>query len=233
MLAFDTSTEEAVVAMGTADGASIAQERWPAGHLHGERLLASVERVLRTADATLQGLSAIVVGLGPGSFTGVRVGVAAAKGLAFGLGLPVVGIATPVALAAADPTAVEEKTGSQLIVVLLPAGPNGRYRTTLRRGRGGAVRLVGRPAYLALETDPAIPRGARTLAIDLPGALRDERAAGERARRGLGEALLRLGARRLASASADDLAELVPLYATLPRGAAATRGTIAWSPDRR
>ena len=233
MLAFDTSTGEAVVALGAADGTSIAHEHWPAGHLHGERLLVSVERVLRAAGTTLQGLAAIVVGLGPGSFTGLRVGLAAAKGLAFGLGIPVVGIATPLALVAADAVAGVDGARSRLTVVFLPAGPNGRYRTIVRCGRGGAVRLAGRPALMTAETEPAIPPGARMLALDLPTAPRDARAAGERARRGLGEALLRLGADRLAAEGADDLAELVPMYATLPRGAAATGGTIAWSPGRR
>src|SRR3990170_2061433 len=211
MLAFDTSTGEAVVALGAADGTSVAQEYWPAGHLHGERLLVSVERGLLAAGATPQGLAAI----------------------AFGLGIPVVGIATPLALVAADAVAGEDGARSRLTVVFLPAGPNGRYRTIVRCGRGGAVRLAGRPVLMTAETDPAIPQGARMLALDLPTAPGDARVAGERARRGLGEALLRLGAGRLAAEGADDLAELVPMYATLPRGAAATGGTIAWSPGRR
>ena len=232
VLAFDTSTEEAAVALGSADGAAIAHDRWPTGHLHGERLLASIEETLRMAGTTLEGLTAIVVGLGPGSFTGLRVGLASAKGLAFGLGIPVVGIATPLALCAAVASAGEEGGPSRLTVVLSPAGPNGRYRTVVRHGRGGALLLAAPPAYEPVEADPAIPAGARVIAVDLPAAPRHARVAGARARRALGAALLRLGAARLAAGGHDDLAELVPLYATLPRGAAATGGRIAWSLGR-
>jgi len=237
VLALDTSTEEAVVALGDAHGTPLAEERWRAGHLHGERLLGSIERVLDAAATTLEGLGAIAVGLGPGSFTGLRVGLAAAKGLAFGLGIPVVGIATPLALGAADigaPSAEGDASAEgELIVVLLPAGPNGRYRALVERGVGHAVRLAEPPAFEPREQDTAIPPGARTLALDLPGAPAAALTAGERARSRLGEALLRLGTERLASAGPDDLAELVPIYVTLPRGAAATAGSIAWSHDRR
>jgi len=233
VLALDTSTEEAVVAVGDGNGTSIAEERWQAGHLHGERLLGSVERVLDAAGTTLDRLTAIVVGLGPGSFTGLRVGLAAAKGLAFGLGIPVVGIATPLALGAAAVGEEDGGAGSALTVVLLPAGPNGRYRTLVERDAREVVRLAGPPAFEPAETDRAIPPGARALALDLPEAPAAARAAGERARRRLGEALLRLGTERLASAGPDDLAVLVPVYVTLPRGAVATGGTIAWSRDPR
>ncbi len=233
VLALDTSTAEAVVALGDARGTPIAEERWWAGHLHGERLLGSIERVLDAAGTTLDRLGAIVVGLGPGSFTGLRVGLAAAKGLAFGLGIPVVGVATPLALGAADAGQADEGGAGQLIVILLPAGPNGRYRALVERDAGHAVRLAGPPAFEPAEADAAIPPGARTLALDLPGAPAAARTAGERARSRLGDALLRLGTERLASAGPDDMAELVPIYVTLPRGAAATGGSIAWSRDRR
>ena len=54
-----------------------------------------------------------------------------------------------------------------------------------------------------------------------------------RAHLGLGEALLRLGAERLAAGDADDLAELVPEYVTLPRGVREQAGAMAWSRDHR
>lgn len=232
LLAVDTATQETVVALGDGAGGVIADDRWRAGHLHGERLLASVLGVLSRAGSSLGELAAVVVGLGPGSFTGLRVGLASAKGLAFGLEIPIVGIETAVALATADAGA-PPPDASGATVVLLPAGPGGRYRAVVEHADPGGARLAAPPMLIAADADPDVPLGARLLAVDLADAPADARAAGERARRGLGESLLRLGADRLASHGADDLAELVPVYVTLPRGVAAGTAAIVWSPDLR
>ena len=231
LLAIESATEEGVVALGRSDGELIAQDRWSAGHAHGERLLASIEKVLAEAGASLDDVAAIVVGLGPGSFTGLRVGLAVAKGLAFGLGLPIVGIETPVALAAAlAGMPGGEAAGST--VVLQPAGPTGRYMTIVTRELAGRHRLVGAPSFIGPDEDLPIPSGSLGLAVDLPDAPAEARAAGVRARDALAKTLLRIGAERLASGEPDDLAELVPAYVTLPRGAIAGTGGITWSPAR-
>jgi tRNA threonylcarbamoyladenosine biosynthesis protein TsaB len=231
LLAIETATEEGVVALGRPNGALVARDRWPAGHAHGERLLASIEKVLAEADASLDEVGAIVVGIGPGSFTGLRVGLAVAKGLAFGLGITVVGIETPVALAAA----LEAGTGGRAegsTVVLQPAGPSGRYVTVVTADETGLHRLDGQSALVGPDEELAIPSGARVLAVDLRDAPADAGTAGMSARDALGESLLRLGAARLASGAPDDLAELVPAYVTLPRGAVAGTGEITWSRAR-
>jgi tRNA threonylcarbamoyl adenosine modification protein YeaZ len=231
LLAIETATEEGVVALGRSDGELVARDRWPAGHAHGERLLASIEKVLAEAGASLDDVAAIVVGIGPGSFTGLRVGLAVAKGLAFGLGISVAGIETPAALAAA----LEGGTGGEVegsTVVLQPAGPSGRYMTVVTADTTADHRLAGTPALVGPDDEFPIPSGARLVAVDLPDAPADAQAAGTNARDGLGESLLRLGAARLASGGPDDLAELVPAYVTLPRGAIAGAGGITWSPAR-
>jgi tRNA threonylcarbamoyladenosine biosynthesis protein TsaB len=231
LLAIETATEEGVVALGRSDGELVARDRWRAGHAHGERLLASIEKVLAEADSSLDDLGAIVVGIGPGSFTGLRVGLAVAKGLAFGLGISVVGIETPVALAAA----LEGGTGGQAegsTVVLQPAGPSGRYTTVVTADKTGFHRLAGPSALVGPDEELPIPSGARLLAVDLSDAPADAEAAGTSAREALGESLLRLGAARLASGGPDDVAELVPAYVTLPRGAVAGTGGVTWSPAR-
>ena len=100
ILAFDTATE-------TATSALVAD-----GEVLGERvsravtLLEDVDALLRRASARPRDLDALAVGIGPGSFTGVRVGLATARGLALSLGLPVAGVSTLDALAAGAPGAV-------------------------------------------------------------------------------------------------------------------------------
>ena len=71
-----------------------------------QRALALVDDVLARAGCTRGELAQIVVGCGPGSFTGLRIGIATARGLALGLGVPCSGASTLVALAAAAPGAV-------------------------------------------------------------------------------------------------------------------------------
>ena len=72
------------------------------------------------------------------------------------------------------------------------------------------------------------------MAIDLDErAPADAVARGETARRGLGAALLRLGAERFRAGAPDELATLVPEYVSLPRGASPSTGSVAWSRDPR
>ncbi len=61
---------------------------------HTSRLMPTIDRVLKDASFTIEDLDGIAVSLGPGSFTGLRIGIATAKGLAQGLNIPVVGIPT-------------------------------------------------------------------------------------------------------------------------------------------
>jgi tRNA threonylcarbamoyladenosine biosynthesis protein TsaB len=100
VLAFDTAT----------DAASCALVR--GGEVLGERssravtVLADADELLREAGLRPADLGLLVVGIGPGSFTGVRIGLAAARGLALALDLPVAGVSTLDALAAGAPGAV-------------------------------------------------------------------------------------------------------------------------------
>ncbi|MGD8779784.1 MAG: tRNA (adenosine(37)-N6)-threonylcarbamoyltransferase complex dimerization subunit type 1 TsaB [Ignavibacteria bacterium] len=63
-------------------------------HVHSEKLLLLVEEILKSADIRLKELNHIAVSIGPGSFTGLRIGLSAAKGIAFGAELPVVLVPT-------------------------------------------------------------------------------------------------------------------------------------------
>jgi len=227
LLAVETATSETVVAAQAQPQGRIVADRWLSGHAHGERLLASVEGVLDRAGIELDDLAAIAVGIGPGSFTGLRIGLAAAKGLAFGLGTPIVGVATAEALARASGHAGR-------VVVVQPAGPSGQYRTVVERDGDGRWRS-GPSEMLSgdLMTLAAPPADAATIAIDLSDVPSDVADAGRRAVDGLAEALVEAARERLASGVSDDLAELVPAYVSPPRGAIVGNGTIEWSRVRR
>ena len=99
ILAFDTATEIATSAL-VADGEVLGERTSRA-----VTLLEDVDALLRQGGAHPGDLDALAVGIGPGSFTGVRVGLATARGLALALDLPVAGVSTLDALAAGAPGA--------------------------------------------------------------------------------------------------------------------------------
>jgi tRNA threonylcarbamoyladenosine biosynthesis protein TsaB len=99
ILAFDTATEIATSAL-VADGEVLGERVSRA-----VTLLEDVDALLRQGGAHQNDLDALAVGIGPGSFTGVRVGLATARGLALALDVPVAGVSTLDALAAGAPGA--------------------------------------------------------------------------------------------------------------------------------
>jgi tRNA threonylcarbamoyladenosine biosynthesis protein TsaB len=226
LLAFDTATSQVVVAAGAADGALIASRAVPADHRHGERLLPTVEALMAETGLQLAGLGGVIVGTGPGAFTGLRSGLATAKTIAHELGVGIAGVSTGSALLAAAVA-----TGSVTPkLLLLPAGPHDRVAVhageapmLLPGGAGDAEAIV--------EED-----GPDTIAVDLAGRAGDGALArGSAAVAGLPSALLALGAARLAAGS-DDPATLVPAYVTLPRGVGPgldVEEGVSWSRDRR
>jgi tRNA threonylcarbamoyladenosine biosynthesis protein TsaB len=98
-LAFDTATRVATAAL-VRDGEVLGERVSRA-----VSVLADADELLREAGARQADLTALVVGTGPGSFTGLRLGLAAARGLSFALDLPVAGVSTLHALAAGAPGA--------------------------------------------------------------------------------------------------------------------------------
>jgi tRNA threonylcarbamoyladenosine biosynthesis protein TsaB len=99
-LAFDTATSVATAALvrdGQVLGESVSR---------AVRVLEDADELFRESGAARSELTGIVVGTGPGSFTGLRMGLAAARGLAFALDVPVAGVSTLAALAAGAPGAL-------------------------------------------------------------------------------------------------------------------------------
>jgi tRNA threonylcarbamoyl adenosine modification protein YeaZ len=222
ILAIDTATTQVVIATGSPDGTADGVSTWTAGYRHGELLLRSIGRFLGEQNIRKSRLVGVVVGTGPGAFTGMRVGMATAKGLAHGLGIPLAGVSTAEALLAA--------AGIDDAVLLLPAGPADRL-----------LIRAGSPAVpLAAGTEPEIGPTETLVAVDLDGrAPEDALERGAVARAGLGQALLRLGAARLTElgagtpAAQTELETLVPEYVTLPRGVRVAGDAVAWSRDHR
>ena len=98
ILALESSAKAASVAL-CRDGVLIAQSQQCSGLTHSCTLLPMAEQMLKNTDTKLADVDAIAVARGPGSFTGVRIGVAAAKGFAWGRDIPCCGVSTLEAMA--------------------------------------------------------------------------------------------------------------------------------------
>ncbi|HEX7145558.1 MAG TPA: tRNA (adenosine(37)-N6)-threonylcarbamoyltransferase complex dimerization subunit type 1 TsaB [Gaiellaceae bacterium] len=124
ILAFDTATDVATSAL-VSDGEVLGERTSRA-----VTVLEDIDALLRQAGAHTRELDGIAVGIGPGSFTGIRIGLATARGLALALGVPVAGVSTLDALAAGAPLAlpvIDARRGEVFVLqgeprVLVPAG---------------------------------------------------------------------------------------------------------------
>jgi len=141
VLGLDTSTPATAIGLRLPDGATLEARDDPApGERpgHATRLLPLAARLLAQAGLRFADLSRIAVGVGPGTFTGLRIGLASARGLAQSLGAELVGVSSPraLALAAADS---DEAQGMGVVLALIDA----------RRGEAFAA------AYAPATGDPA------------------------------------------------------------------------------
>jgi tRNA threonylcarbamoyladenosine biosynthesis protein TsaB len=135
ILAFDTATDVATSAL--VDDGEVLGERVS----RAVTLLEDVDALLRQAGARTRDLDALAVGIGPGSFTGVRIGLATARGLAFSLDLPVAGVSTLAALAAGAPGATPVIDARRREVFVLRDEPQVMQPTELEPAAGDV--LVG------------------------------------------------------------------------------------------
>lgn len=227
LLAIDTATSRCIVATATPAGRLDGLTTWEAGYRHGETLLPAISGFLGEQNVRRSRLAGIIVGTGPGAFTGLRVGLATAKTLAATMHLPIVGVSTAEAILAAAAVAmapVGSDGARQRLVLLSPAGPSDRLLT-----RPGEA-----PRLLPGGVDPNVGLDETLLALDLPDRAPDAALVrGEQAWAGFAAALVGLGAERLARGALDDPAELVPEYVTLPRGTLTAEGEVTWSRDPR
>lgn len=213
-LAVDTATDGAGVALH--DGRAVLAERtWLSRRRHTVELAPTVAAMLAAAELSPAGLAGIAVAIGPGSYTGLRVGLALAKGLAFAADLPVVGVPTLDILAAplsppwsqreADLWAVFRAGRGRLVAARYPTAAAGwpdpavlraetvaEFRARVQPGEWVAGELE------AEERAALMAQGAHLL----PPAASLRRAAW----------LAELGRARYAASGGDDLHTLAPIY---------------------
>ena len=219
ILAVDTSTRASIVVLGSAEPLAISRRE--VQHRHGSHVLEQIDEVLALAGRTLDDVDALAVGTGPGSFTGLRVGLATLKTLAYARELPLVGVMSSDALRLAG-SGVGAPSGA---AVVLPAGARDHYLA-----RTGQDPLIIAPGELAATLD-----GAPVLAVDMEAELLGEEAVrlGAAAVAAMPQALLELARTGLDAGETADVAQLTPAYVALPRGIERAAEELGWSPDLR
>lgn len=228
ILGLDTATAVSSVAL-LEDGIVSAEVVFPphspnretvtAKSKHSETVLPLILSVLESTHRRLSDIDAIAVSIGPGSFTGLRIGLALVKGMAYECNLPVVGVSSLEAQAAR----VVELSG--MICPLLDARKQEVYGALFERRDGKLVRCLADQAIEVSELSGVFGAIPDTAAITFVGdgaaryreqilELFDERAqiVGESCGGSTAGAVARLALARLAEAPGSDLGQLVPLY---------------------
>jgi tRNA threonylcarbamoyladenosine biosynthesis protein TsaB len=222
LLAIDTATRTASLALH--DGARVRVElTWESQDHHTVELMPRIAGMLAQLEVTVEALTGIAVSLGPGSFTGLRVGVAAAKGLAISRGLALVGVPT------LDIVAQAMLAARMPVVAVLAAG-RGRLCAARYRWSEGEF-LADGPARLTtareLGTDweektrvcgELSAEERHTLQTRLGSLVELATPAASLRRAGY---LAELGWARLSAGQTDDPATLAPIYIQTPSGSPA------------
>ena len=137
LLAFDTSTTRAVIGLGLQSG-GVYSETTDDCRKHGRDLIPSIARVLALGSIGPRAIEAIGVGVGPGSYTGLRVGVTAAKTLAYATGAALVGVDSLEAIACNAPDSAVR------VAVVADAQRNDVYSAEFARTGAGGVLICTR-----------------------------------------------------------------------------------------
>lgn len=165
ILGIETATQQVGCALGGVEG-TLASFHAARGRRHAETLAPAIEFIAQQAQIELREISAVAVDIGPGLFTGLRVGIATAKAMAQALRVPMVG------LSSLDLLAYPVRTSPRLIVAVVDARRSEVFWATYRHVPGGVQRLspynIGSPDDLASDLQAA---GDDCLAVG-DGALR-------------------------------------------------------------
>lgn len=138
LLAIDTSTRSMSIALH--DGQTLhAEQTWIANNQHNTHLAPAIQAMLAACGTAPSALTALAVAQGPGSYTGLRIGIALAKGIAAPRNLPLVGVATPDIVAEAHPAATRAR-----LIAVVDAG-RGRIIAAIYRWRKSAWKRSDEP----------------------------------------------------------------------------------------
>jgi len=145
ILSFDTATNNCSIAVTAGEipnGRVLGSVSFDSGVTHSRRLLGAIARLLRSLDLEIEDMAAVAVGVGPGSFTGLRIGMATAKGLCHGTGIPLIGISSLDALAASI-------VSDRLIAVVMDARKKEVYSCFYRTRSDGTISRCSEPTVLS------------------------------------------------------------------------------------
>lgn len=154
ILALETSAK-AVSAAVAEGGRVLASGFQDTGLTHSRTLMPIVEHILKNADLTMADIGAVAVAVGPGSFTGIRIGVSAAKGLAFAASIPAVGVSTLAAMAR------NAAFADGLVVCAMDARRNQIYNALFEARDGRLTRLTPDRAIGLDELGEALRQDSR------------------------------------------------------------------------
>lgn len=157
LLAIDTAADLCAACVLDTEAGERGRCVLDLGKGHAERLMAVIDEALAKAGSSYADLGAITVSVGPGSFTGVRVGVAAARGLALALGIPAVGVTTLEALA----RQAREESPGRPVLARIEAGRGQAYVAAF----SAAGELTFGPAALALAAADELIRDGRDIVL--------------------------------------------------------------------
>jgi tRNA threonylcarbamoyladenosine biosynthesis protein TsaB len=149
ILAFDTSAAHCAAALLKGD-AILGARVDPMAKGQAEHLMPMLQSVLKSQNTALDDLDAIAVGIGPGNFTGIRISVSAARGLALALGIPAIGVSTFEVMR--DPAGL----GAHAAELVCVEAPKGSAFVQLFR--------YGKPQSNPRQIDPAAPPDTLTMA---------------------------------------------------------------------
>ncbi|MDP2919048.1 MAG: tRNA (adenosine(37)-N6)-threonylcarbamoyltransferase complex dimerization subunit type 1 TsaB [Dehalococcoidia bacterium] len=217
LVAIDTSTDTASLAL-VREGLVVAEITWRTDKNHSVQLLPNLEHLLKLVGTGAKSLTAVIVAKGPGSFNGLRVGISAAKGLAFSLNIPIVGVNSL------------EVTAYQYAETALPVCPvlnarRGEIATALYQKQASGWKQL-RENYITdveklcaeitertLFCGEYVQEISSRLLLLLPGKTVIASPTTDLRRAAY---LAELGVKRLASGDTDNVATLQPVYLRLP-----------------
>jgi tRNA threonylcarbamoyladenosine biosynthesis protein TsaB len=171
ILAFDTATRATTVALaGVGDVVLTARDDPPSGERpgHATRLLPLIAIVMERAGVGWEAIDRIAVGVGPGTFTGLRIGIATARALARARNIPLVGVSTLQSLALAGPLSATVPAGLDAVLAILDARRGEVFAACWRISEAEAfdrALLLPRPLEPEALAELVAPLGPGTLAI--------------------------------------------------------------------